>query len=155
MTGERRTLTFASMAEVMPEVDRLLAGHRTVGNWSLGQICNHLAATIRLSVEGFPTRAPWVLRKTIMRYFRRRVLLDGWMPEGAPLAKRHEPRPGLDARAEAEALRATIRLFAAEAGPMAEHPSFGKFSAEEWQRFHCIHCAHHLGFVLPDPVKAA
>jgi Protein of unknown function (DUF1569) len=154
MMDGRRTLTFASLEEVMPEVDRLLVGHRALGNWSLGQICNHLAATIRLSVEGFPTRVPWLIRKTVMPYFRRRVLRDGWMPAGAPLARNHEPRPGLDARAEAEALRATIHLFATEVGPMAEHPNFGKFSVEEWRRFHCIHSAHHLGFVIPDPVES-
>ena len=43
---ERRALSFTSLAEVMPEVDRLFQGHRTVGNWSLGQICNHLAGAL-------------------------------------------------------------------------------------------------------------
>ena len=42
----------------MPEVDRLLQGHRTVGNWSLGQICNHLAGSFIYSVEGFPAQGP-------------------------------------------------------------------------------------------------
>jgi len=150
MMDGRRTLEFAGLSEVMPEVDRLLSGHRTIGRWTLGQICNHLAGSIRLSVEGYPDRAPWLVRKTIMPYVRRRIFRDGRMPEGAPLAEKHEPRPGLDDRAEAEALRATIRLFTMEAGPLAEHPSMGKFSLEEWSRYHCIHCGHHLSFVLPE-----
>jgi hypothetical protein len=50
----------------MPDVQRLLAGHRTVGRWSLAQICNHLAASITWSVEGFPDRpAPWLVRVTL------------------------------------------------------------------------------------------
>ena len=34
---ERRTLTFARLDDVMPEVDRLLAGYEAIGMWSLGQ----------------------------------------------------------------------------------------------------------------------
>ena len=58
---ERRTLEFARLDDVMPEVDRLLAGHTTVGNWSLGQICNHLSRPRSgSSVEGFGVKAPWL-----------------------------------------------------------------------------------------------
>ena len=47
------------------------------------------------------------------------------MPEGLKLPEVVLPKPGLDARAEAEALRAALRLFAAHTGPMADHPFFG------------------------------
>jgi hypothetical protein len=71
------------------------------------------------------------------------------MDEGVKLPKEFLPRPGLDARAEAEALRAALRLYAAHAGPVAEHPFFGRISRDEWTRLHCIHWAHHLSFVHP------
>ena len=145
----RRALSFSRLDEVMPDVDRLLDGHRAVGNWTLGQVCNHLAWTIRLSVEGFPAKAPWIARVTVLRFVKRWVLSKGRIPAGGPLPKRFEPKSGLDDRAEAEALRATIRLFAAEAGPLAEHPYFGRLNVDEWNRFHCIHCGHHLGFLRP------
>src|SRR4051794_14935085 len=45
--AERRDLSFTSLEDVMAEVDRLLAGHETVGRWSLGQICNHLGTSFR------------------------------------------------------------------------------------------------------------
>jgi hypothetical protein len=54
MTPGRRRLSFRRLDEVMPDVDRLLIGHRAVGRWTLGQICNHLAASFRHSVAGFP-----------------------------------------------------------------------------------------------------
>jgi hypothetical protein len=152
MMDGRRTLSFSSVAEVMPEVDRLLAGHRTVGNWNLGQICNHLSDAFRLSIEGFPMRAPWLVRKLIGPVAKRRVFSKGAMPSGVKLPEKFAPRPGLDARAEAEALRAAIRLFSAGAGPLAPHPVFGPLTVAEWHRLHCIHCAHHLGFAVPsDP----
>jgi len=47
MTPGRRTLRYESLDEVMPDVERLLEGHTTVGTWSLAQICRHLATVMR------------------------------------------------------------------------------------------------------------
>jgi Protein of unknown function (DUF1569) len=150
MMDGRRTLAFANLTEVMPEVDRLLAGHRTVGQWSLGQICNHLSTGIIGSVDGFPVRLPWVVRKLIGPLIVRRILKEGRMREGVKLPEKFVPRPGLDARAEAETLRAAIRLFGTHTGPHADHPLTGPLPHETWERLHCIHCAHHLGFASPE-----
>src|SRR5206468_12018130 len=98
MTPGRRTLRFNSFDDVMPDVDRLLEGHTTVGNWSLGQICNHLAGALVASVEGFPGRAPWLVRKTLGRLKWRQIRGTGTMPAGVQLPERVRPRPGLDAR---------------------------------------------------------
>jgi Protein of unknown function (DUF1569) len=147
---DRRTLTFASLAEVMPEVDRLLAGHRMLGQWTLGQMCNHLSGSIVGSVEGFPVKPPWIIRKTIGPLIVRRILKEGRMREGVKLPEKYCPKPGLDDRAEAEALRAAIRLFSAHTGPFAAHPLGSPLPRETWERLHCIHCAHHLGFAVPE-----
>ena len=72
------------------------------------------------------------------------------MPEGMMLPKKFWPKPGLDARAEAETLRASLHIFAAHAGPVADHPMFGPLTYAEWNRMHTIHCAHHLSFVQPN-----
>jgi hypothetical protein len=146
---DRRTLTFARLDEVMSEVDRLLAGYTTVGNWSFGQICNHLAEAIRGSVEGYPSRAPWIIRATIGRSKKAEILNSGKMTEGLQLPDKFLPKPGLDARAEAEALRATIAYYLAHPESRAMHPFFGAMKPEEWDRLHCIHAAHHLRFAIP------
>lgn len=148
-TVGRRALTFATLDQVMPDVDRLLPGHSTVGNWSLGQICNHLSSAVTASVEGIAFKAPWLLRKTVAPIVLKRMLRTGRMPEGVKLPEHFWPKPGVDARAEAEALRAAIRLFAAHAGPVADHPFFGRMDRDRWDQLHRIHCAHHLSFVLP------
>jgi hypothetical protein len=147
--AERRPLSFDTLDRVMPDVDRLLAGHRTVGQWTLGQICNHLASGLIGSVEGFAGQAPWLLRMTLGRVVRRQVLGSGRMAAGLKLPERFQPRPGLDARAEAEALRAALHLYSASLEAPVPHPFFGSMTRDEWTRFHCIHCAHHLSFVLP------
>jgi hypothetical protein len=148
--ARRRDLTFAVLGEVMPEVERLLAGHTTVGNWSLGQICRHLATALRATAASARVARPYADRPPIDPTFRRRFFEAGRFPEGVAV-----PRPallppeGLDARDEAEALRAAIDQFAATPGPFGDHPLLGPLSPEEWTRFHCIHCAHHLSFALP------
>jgi hypothetical protein len=149
-TNGRRPIQFTSLAEVMPEVDRLLPGHTTLGRWTLGQICNHLSRAIIGSVEGFSIRAPWLARKTLGPIVKRQILGTGRMREGIKLPESVLPRPGLDARAEAEALRAALHRYATHPGPMADHPLFESLGRDEWTRLHCIHCAHHLSFVQPS-----
>lgn len=148
--AERRSLSFASLDEIMPDVDRLLEGHQTVGNWSLAQICNHLATAIQSSIDGFDVRAPWFMRITLGKMMKRKVFATGKLQTGIKLPDRVLPKPGLDARAEAEALRASLRLFASHTGPVAAHPFFGPMTHAEWCRLHEIHCAHHLSFALPS-----
>jgi hypothetical protein len=147
----RRSLTFASLDEVMPDVDRLLRGHTTVGNWSLGQICGHLAQAINRTIDGFPlqTRAPWLIRKTIGRFLVWRMLRTGRFVEGMKAPAECQPAPAADARVEAESLRAALRRLATHSGPLTEHPLSGAVSRAVWEQFHCVHCSHHLSFAIP------
>ena len=81
---------------------------------------------------------------------RREFFRRGRFPDGmeAPIA-RLVPLPDLDEAAEAESLRREIARFAAHAGPLPAHPRLGSMTREEWAHFHCMHCAHHLGFLVP------
>lgn len=143
----RRPLEFSTLSEVMPEVDRLLAGHETVGNWNLGQICNHLSSAIIGSVDGYPYRLPWIIRKTVGPWIIRGIIRKRKFPTGIKASEKLIPKLGLDSRAEAEALRAAIWLFLSHTGPYASSPLNGPLTRETWEQFHYIHCAHHLGFV--------
>jgi hypothetical protein len=149
MKAARRSLEFASLDRVMPDVDQLLAGHTTVGHWSLGQICNHLTQSLTWTVEGYPKLVPWLVRKTVGPLLLKRILRTGRFPDGIKLPARYLPKPELDDRAEAEALRAALWHLAAHSGPLADHPMAGPIPRADWERFHCIHCARHLSFALP------
>jgi hypothetical protein len=147
----RRPLAFHNLNEVMPEVDRLLLGYERAGNWSLGQVCQHLTRTLRHSVEGWPLRAPWLVRRTLGPLIGGRVLSRGQMAEGIKLDPKLGLTPGThaDDRAEAEALRGAIRYYQAWTEPLPEHPFFGPLSRSQWDRLHELHCAHHLSFLHP------
>lgn len=146
---ERRTLEFDRLDDVMPEVDRLLAGHATAGNWSMGQICNHLATMFRMSVEGFGVKAPWLFRATLGRVFKKKILAERRMRTGIKVPEKFLPKPGLDDRAEAEALRSSIAYYLARPETRAPHPFFGPMTGDDWDRLHRIHAAHHLSFAVP------
>ena len=112
--ARRRALAFDSLIEVMPEVDRLLAGYSAARRWSLGQGCitcprcsdarsragrsSSLAAP---SNDRTDSSAGEVLRR---RDSCGRV--NRPQPESGMI-----PRPDLDDRAEAEALRGAIRYY--------------------------------------------
>jgi Protein of unknown function (DUF1569) len=148
-TATRRPLTFDTLDRVMPDVDRLMAGHTTVGNWTLGQICNHLTIGLIGSIDGMDLRVPWVLRKLVAPLVLRRILSAGSMGEGVKVPPALLPKSEVDDRAEVEALRAALQMFAAHSGPMAAHPFFGTLTRVQHERLSCIHCAHHLSFAIP------
>src|SRR3954469_17823272 len=102
MTKGRRVLSFGSVLEVPGDVARLVPAHRTLGRWSFGQICNHLAATLTWSVDGFPARvAPWIVCATFGKLAISRMSKTGRIPEGFPLPKKYAPVAELDAVEEA------------------------------------------------------
>ncbi len=147
MTPGRRALSYAGFEAIMPDVERLLEGHRTVGAWSLAQICRHLATVLRRVVD-LPASTPsdpsnWAPEKKEM------VFESGVLPEGLPGPPEIMPGDVLDARAEAEALRQAIAHYRASAGPVIPHRIFGPLTKAEWDRLQLIHTAHHLSFALP------
>jgi hypothetical protein len=148
---KRRELWFASLDELMPEVEKLLAGHVCVGHWSLGQICNHLATAFNYPIDAglhsAPSNVPEDPRFQLVRqrFFRANRFPDG---RTAPVSEL-VPREGLDDRFEADALRVALARFQVATGSFAPHPALGSMTKEEWAGFHCLHAAHHLGFVVP------
>jgi len=152
MTKGRRALGFADLRDVIADVEHLRGGgYRTLGRWTLAQICNHLGNSIDYTSAGFPGRAaPWLVQQSIGRGIRWLMLSTGRIAEGVQLPAEYRPRADLDESAEAARLKDSIGRFEAFDGALAAHPLVGRMSKMQWQRYHCIHCAHHLSFVLPS-----
>jgi Protein of unknown function (DUF1569) len=148
MTPGRRTLRYQSFDEVMPDVERLLAGHTTVGNWSLAQICCHLATVARRVVD-LPASTPQDPSLWVGEEQKRKVLETGLLPESMPAPPQIVPTETLGEREEAEGLRQAIAYYRASSGPVIPHRIFGPLSKEEWDGLQLIHLAHHLSFAIP------
>ncbi len=145
----RRTLHFTNLDEVLADVDLLRAGHHTVGNWSLAQICRHLADSFSGSMDGFGVRNHRVMRFLFGRRALRDALLHG-IATGFTVTERLTPPADvvLD-ETSAELVRAIDR-YKQHTGPMHFHPFFGRLSRSEWDRLHLVHSAHHLSFAIAD-----
>ncbi len=148
MTDGRRTLRFASLDEVMPEVERLLGGCTTVGHWSFAQICRHLSTVMRRVVD-LPATTPHDPAAWVSPDRKRQVFESGLIPEGLPAPPEILPAEAQGEREEAERLRSAIAYYQASHGPAIPHRLFGPLTKAEWERLQCIHCAHHLSFAVP------
>jgi hypothetical protein len=147
-TTGRRTLRYKSLDEVMPDVERLLEGHSTVGQWSLAQICRHLATVMRRVVD-MPASTPQDPSQWVGEEQKRQVLDSGMLPEGLPGPPQLMPTETLGEHEEAEGLRQAIAHYKASAGPVIPHRIFGPLTKDEWDRLQLIHVAHHLSFAVP------
>ena len=78
----RRRLRFSDFGEILREVQALAERPtQPIGNWTLGQVCQHLGTAMELSVAGgvgFPV--PWKTR-LLARLARRRILATA-LPTG-------------------------------------------------------------------------
>src|SRR5574342_33702 len=85
---QRRQLRFESLDDILAEVERLASSKniRAVGNWTSGQVLQHLAATMNGSIDGFPTFVPAPVR-LLLRLFMKRRFLTRPMPPGFQLPK--------------------------------------------------------------------
>lgn len=143
----RRHLQFDRIDEIMPEVDRLLTGHVTVGGWTLGMICDHLARSVELTLSLPPSDAPPTREQIVYRrlFFRRAEF-----PEGQAIPRIDQtPDPQADDATAAENLRDQLDGLRQHTGPWPSHPVIGPLTPEEWLLFHARHSAHHLGFAVP------
>ena len=148
MNPGRRPLAYQSLDEVMPDVERLLQGHATVGQWSLAQVCRHLSTVMRRVVD-MPATTPHDPSQWVGEDRKQEVFASGQLPEGIPGPPEIMPGEPLSASEEAESLRAAIAYYRQSPGPAIPHRVFGPLTREEWDRLQLIHTAHHLSFVVP------
>lgn len=153
----RRRLRFDCYEDILQDVRRLSAGEtRALGNWSLGQVCTHLALAIDKSIDSTVTFRVPLKTRILVRIFRKRILTgrlpSGFKlpPEGAPLL----PEPDASVSDGLVALeRAIARLRSTS--KRVPHPVFGKMNPAQWDLFHLRHGEMHLSFIVPDDATGA
>src|SRR5215475_8579222 len=71
----RRQLHFNSLEDIRADVEMLAANPnlRTLGNWSAGQIFQHLAVSLNSCMDGFGFTIPWFMR-FMAKLFKSRIL---------------------------------------------------------------------------------
>lgn len=153
--GAHRTPRLESLDALEAELDRiesaLSAGMtRTTGNWSVGQICEHLGKFVRCSYDGFDGQAPWVVRVVATALFKRSAMGEGAMPRGLQLPKKAAsmlPAPAVSDAEGMALLRGQLARIRAGEQMTCPSPIFGSLTHEQWVHLHLKHAAMHLGFV--------
>ncbi len=154
-TAAHRSLRFESLDALDAELDRIesalaAGGLRTTGNWTVGQIGEHLGKFVRCSYDGFEGGPPWPVRVVFSALFKRLALGDGPVPRGIRLPKKAAsllPGPAVDNREGLKMLRRQLARIRAGEPMLQKSPIFGALTHKQWVHLHLKHAAMHLGFV--------
>ncbi len=151
---DRRKLRFKTPAEMMADVDRVVAADRAgtlrrCGNWTTGQVLWHLAAWVDYSYDGNPLRPPWFI-KVILRFMKKRFL-RGPLKAGVKIPKVAGGTLATEALPLDEALARFKKAWARlEKGPPSiPNILFGPMTHDEWIKGHLRHAELHLSFLHP------
>lgn len=153
---ERRELSFASVDEILAEAERLAAAPdvELLGNWSLGQILDHLALAMEKAIDGSDGKAPLLMR--LMLKFvgpsMLRSLEKGSMPSGFKMPKslRGDFAPPAEVSTEdgLEHLRRAVDRWQTES-KRAPHVAFGNITPDQHDLVQRRHAEMHLSHVIP------
>ena len=146
----RRKLNFTSYDELLDCARRLSQSPtRQLGNWSLGQICEHLAAAMDMAIDGAAFK-PSLLARWFGPLLKKRFLTRG-MPSGFQLpssAVKLLPSNSESAAGLLALERAIARLN--QEPTRTRHAVFGHLTHEEWDQLQLRHAEMHLSFIEPQ-----
>ncbi len=151
MLSMRRAIAFRSLVDVVAEARSLLeSGYESKGNWTLGEICDHLAQSIRQGDRGVAAMAPWPVRSAFFMSAGTMARATGMLrvPTIMP------PEGGVSDRSGIRRLERAVQRYleSHERRFQSTIPFIGiaaRMAGNTELDFHCWHCAHHLSFLEP------
>lgn len=156
----RRKTEFNSLDDIKADLDRLDAAHAAgnlgyTGNWTPGEIMDHLSKFWAYSLDGFPPgKPPLILRIVAKTVFKKKATtLGSQPPPGFPIPKgvnHFTPESGIAYEKASENLRNCIARVEKGDQHVPESPLFGKLTNDQWINIHLGHCAMHLSFADPE-----
>ena len=146
----RRTVKYQDLQEALKDAERLAAADApTTGNWSKGQIFEHLAIVLDTAVDGAKSKAPF-FSGLLGKFVVKPMLLKGGMTPGFQLPKwaagELVPMAETSMDAALDHLRQSTERFLA-ASTLHPHPFFGPMDKDEWNTLMLHHAELHMGFI--------
>jgi hypothetical protein len=153
--SERRDLSLPTLDDLLEEIDEIVRASdrgeiRVTGNWSAGQILDHLGRSIECSLDGFGFKPTLPMR--LLAPLARRWILTHRFPSGLKLpARARTLLPTRPATVPAGAACLRHALSRLKHGEQMTRPSpfVGRLTHEQWLHIHLAHAEHHLGFIHP------
>lgn len=148
-TANRRTISYASLQEVVDDATRLVAADAsTTGGWTKGQIFEHLARTMDGSLDGFSFTFPFPVRVIGKYFFKPRFFKHGMSPGfklKGPSKQALAPDPLADQEG-LEHLKKSVQRLETESQRHVS-PVLGEMTREEWNKLHLRHSELHMSFI--------
>ena len=145
----RRTLEFHSYDEILECAHKLSQmPTKQLGNWTLGQICRHVALGMDEAIDGPTFRAAWPLR--LIGPLVKNRFLSRPMPSGFKIPKKGAallPTP-TDTEVGLQLLERSIQRLK-QTSIRQPHGLFGKMTSDDWDALQFRHAAMHLSFIEP------
>ncbi len=152
----RRALSFHCTKCLRSELASLQAAHAAgtlthTGNWSEGEILDHVAKLWEFAFDGFPEKvAPNFIIKLIARTMKGKFTSGKTLPAGFNLPKHASfmlPTSGVSFDdGLARLTRVLDRMDRGERMTVVS-PAFGALTHDEWMRLHLGHAQLHIGFM--------
>lgn len=151
VTG-RRILHFDTIDEVLADAEQLSGGpYVQLGNWSLGEVCEHLAKSLDSATDDNQFQPNLLLK--LMGPFLKQRMITTTTPAGFRMPEKMKPifmpASGTATDDGLAHLRTAVERFQTADLP-ARSPTFGKMSRDDWHQFHCRHAELHLSFLVPQ-----
>jgi len=154
-TADRRDLRLSTLDDLRAELDRVQTAHDTAslrhtGNWTPGQILQHLAIFMECALDGFPGRAPFFVRWIAIPLFKKKAVSGVPMPPGFKLPKQASfmlPGDATTFEQGMDRLRSVLARLDADEKFTQPSPLLGRLSHEQWVRIQLGHASMHLGFL--------
>lgn len=147
--AERRKIDYPTLDDVLADARRLVeANAETTGNWSLGQILQHIATVMEKTANGFEMKAALPIR-LLGRFVLKHLFLKYGMSPGFQLkgAAAKELLPDdTDPQQELERLARAVEQLKTQT-EFPDHAFFGPMDQEFAQRINCRHSELHMSFV--------
>ena len=152
----RKDLEFATLDEALELATEWVKLHasgaqiKTSGEFSLGQILEHLARSIDIGLGNTPVpKASWLMRG-IARLMKNRFLRVGMKPGFQLPAASQDlfwPETDVDPEEALQHFAKSISDLLSTQGPI-QHPYFGQMTQEEQVVLNCRHAELHMNFVI-------
>jgi hypothetical protein len=143
-----RKVRYESFDQIVSDAERAVRHQaQTTGNWSLGQILEHLAIANEKTIDGFGFQAPFPIRM-VGPFFKNRVLERGLTP-GFRLSRRAAAAlvpDETDVGAALDHLRQSFKRLDTES-KRSLHPFLGRLTLHESNRLCLRHAELHMSFV--------
>lgn len=152
----RRELSFHCTGCLKEELARIEAAEAAgtlacTGNWTPGEILDHVALTWEFAFDGWPAEAkPPFWMRLFGRLLKKRVTSGATTPAGIRLPKEASflmPTPGAPFGPALARLRAVLDRIDRGEQATATSPMFGPMTHDESTRLNLGHAQLHLGFV--------